>query len=445
MGTHRAGPPADGDAIPEPLLPPLDDPAPGRRTRADRKAERLAKTERAVAEYARRDTERAQRRAERRGEPYPPPGPYGAPGGSEAEPGAGPAGWFEDPAPGSAGASPGPGHLDAQVAGAPRGNASRQKAHQEKPRREKAPPKEPRVKEKRPKQPRPKDPGRTRRRVVITSFTALGLAAAVGGGLAVANFAESAPGEESTRPPVATMSAAALKQLTSVPPKVLDEVGAGSAVALLGRVDAPALRSGKKPRLLYIGAESCPLCAVERWPLVVALSRFGTWSNLGVILSPEEELYPNTPTLSFHGATYTSKYLAFSGFETTSRIRTAGQYVPLDALSAADANTLRTLRTAPYVPEEATSRLPFIDLGGKFVGAGTHVRAAFVPFFTGKTHDQIAASLADPGTALAKAVDGGANAYTAAICETLPKKSRPAAVCSSVAAKSGKSVLRAKR
>jgi len=39
--------------------------------------------------------------------------------------------------------------------------------------------------------------------------------------------------------------------------------------------------------------------------------------------------------LSFHGATYTSKYLAFSGYETTSRVRTAGQYATLDALSAA--------------------------------------------------------------------------------------------------------------
>jgi hypothetical protein len=32
--------------------------------------------------------------------------------------------------------------------------------------------------------------------------------------------------------------------------------------------------------MLYIGAEYCPYCAAERWPLVMALSKFGTFSNL---------------------------------------------------------------------------------------------------------------------------------------------------------------------
>lgn len=36
-----------------------------------------------------------------------------------------------------------------------------------------------------------------------------------------------------------------------------------------------------KPRVLFIGAEFCPYCAAERWPLAVALSRFGTLHNLG--------------------------------------------------------------------------------------------------------------------------------------------------------------------
>ena len=40
-------------------------------------------------------------------------------------------------------------------------------------------------------------------------------------------------------------------------------------------------RTGKKkPELLYIGAEYCPYCAASRWPLIIALSRFGTFKGL---------------------------------------------------------------------------------------------------------------------------------------------------------------------
>ena len=45
-------------------------------------------------------------------------------------------------------------------------------------------------------------------------------------------------------------------------------------------IDAPALTADGKPEVLYVGAEYCPFCAAERWPVVVALSRFGTWSGL---------------------------------------------------------------------------------------------------------------------------------------------------------------------
>jgi hypothetical protein len=59
--------------------------------------------------------------------------------------------------------------------------------------------------------------------------------------------------------------------------------------------------------VLYAGAEYCPFCAAERWALATALSRFGTFTNLGTTASAGGQEYaPNTATLSFHGATYTS-------------------------------------------------------------------------------------------------------------------------------------------
>ena len=74
--------------------------------------------------------------------------------------------------------------------------------------------------------------------------------------------------------------------VTNVPASALDAVGAGQGitppVALPPSV--PPVVSDGAPEVLYIGAEYCPFCAVERWPLVVALSRFGTFAGLG--LSP---------------------------------------------------------------------------------------------------------------------------------------------------------------
>ena len=105
---------------------------------------------------------------------------------------------------------------------------------------------------------------------------------------------------------------------------------------------APALTAGGKPRFLDISAESCASCAVERWPIVVALSRFGAWSDLSATLSPSGELYPNTPTLTFHGATYKSRYLSFTGVETRGRDKENGVYETLDTLSARTPRRSRT-------------------------------------------------------------------------------------------------------
>jgi Domain of unknown function (DUF929) len=44
--------------------------------------------------------------------------------------------------------------------------------------------------------------------------------------------------------------------------------------------DQAALTASGKPEVLYTGAGFCPYCAAVRWPLIVALSRFGTFSGL---------------------------------------------------------------------------------------------------------------------------------------------------------------------
>ena len=96
--------------------------------------------------------------------------------------------------------------------------------------------------------------------------------------------------------------------------------------------NAEAITADGKPKVLYVGAEYCPFCAAERWPMVVALSRFGT-----LLAAWASRRRPRrTPTRArrrcpFHGSTYTSDKLSFTGYETTTNQQQAdGSYPPLD-------------------------------------------------------------------------------------------------------------------
>jgi hypothetical protein len=127
--------------------------------------------------------------------------------------------------------------------------------------------------------------------------------------------------------------------------------------------------------------------------------------------------------LSFHGATYSSDYLSFTGVETSGRTKVNGQYATLDNLTAADQKTFETYDQPPYINGSAGS-IPFLDLGGSFISSG----ASFDPqLLAGMSHRQIAIALSDPTSPVAKAVDGSANVLTAALCEVTGQQ--PSAVC----------------
>lgn len=177
--------------------------------------------------------------------------------------------------------------------------------------------------------------------------------------------------------------------------------------------------------LLYIGAEYCPFCAAERWPMVVALSRFGSFSNLGQTESAgSPEAYPNTPTLSFHGSSYTSAYIVFQGVETESNQRTGLTYAPLDNLTSEQEQLLRTYDAPPYV--SSGGAIPFVLIGNGYVFNGSQYLPSALQ---GMTAEEVAASLRDPTTQQARDIGGSANLLTAAIC-TLTSQ-QPSEVCSS--------------
>ncbi|MEU4293613.1 DUF929 family protein [Kribbella sp. NPDC026596] len=274
-----------------------------------------------------------------------------------------------------------------------------------------------------------------RRRRLLLAVGAVVLVIVIVGGLITIRLVGG--GKKDTTAASGSADAQIMTALTSIPDSTFAAVGSESVQAAPSAIDAPALTADGKPKVLYIGAEFCPYCAAERWPVSVALSRFGTFSNLGTTHSSANDVFPNTPTLSFHGATYTSQYLSFTGVETTTNQQVNGQYEPLDTPTAEDQKTFDTYNQPPYV--KTGGSIPFIALGGKFVSSG----ATYSPeVLAGKTQAEVADALKDPSSPIAKAVIASANVYTAAICKLT--NNQPANVCSSApvtaaAAKLGKS------
>ncbi len=227
--------------------------------------------------------------------------------------------------------------------------------------------------------------------------------------------------------PTGSALATVVKDTTTVPASTLAAVGAGSVTSPPSSLaNGTPLTSGGKPEMLYVGAEYCPYCAFERWGMVVALSRFGTFKNLSTTHSSSSDQFPNTPTWTFYKSSYTSKYLAFSSVEeTTNQLASNGQgYEPLQTPTAAQQALLAKYDAPPYVPSASKGAIPFVYIGGKYLISGA---SASPSVLQGKTWASIASSLKDPSSDVAKAVNGTANFITAAICKTT--SNQPSNVC----------------
>jgi hypothetical protein len=219
---------------------------------------------------------------------------------------------------------------------------------------------------------------------------------------------------------------------TSVPASALDTVGAGTFNGKVQTItgNPPPLVSNGKPELLFIGAEYCPYCAANRWAMIVALSRFGTFSGLTTVHSGitdgagDQEPYPNTPTFTFVNAKYTSKYLTFTSVEGETNIpdTSTGGYTALQTPTSAQQALLTKYDAAPYTTQAGA--IPFLDFGNKYVSIGVSYPNTAIQ---GLTWSQIAADLHNPNSTAAKAVDGTANYYTAAICKMTGNQ--PASAC----------------
>ena len=236
--------------------------------------------------------------------------------------------------------------------------------------------------------------------------------------------------------PTATALNSVVSTLTSVSTSATDAVGNGGN-QVIGKpqtIPGPLLTANGKPEMMYVGAEYCPYCAAERWAMIVALSRFGTFSGLKPISSAAKdgqgtaEPYPNTPTWTFYGSSYTSNYLTFTPVEVQTNIpdKTTGSYTTLQTLTSAQNAVFSKWDAPPYVPSGDNGSFPFVTFGNKYMIAG----ASYSPgVLANLSWSQIASSLTKPSTATATAINGTANYISAAICKLT--NDQPASACTS--------------
>jgi thiol-disulfide isomerase/thioredoxin len=229
-------------------------------------------------------------------------------------------------------------------------------------------------------------------------------------------------------PPPAHGTPSLVAKVTSVPESVFVKVGLPSEITNTPTkvTKQAALKQNGLPVVVYVGAEYCPFCAAERWAIIMALSKFGTFSGLTPIYSSSSDFAPDTPSFTFYKSSYKSKYVVFEPYEVATN-------QPAKSASACNINGYACLQTK--LPATVVSlfegigdgSFPFIDFGNKSLqtGAGFEDQPLLL---AGLTQSQVATQLYNSKSAVAQAEDGSANYLTAAVCATTGNK--PAAVCS---------------
>ena len=266
-----------------------------------------------------------------------------------------------------------------------------------------------------------------RRRILIASGSIIVVIAVVVAFIVIK--ANNKPATNSSNGPTGSALSSVVSKVTNVPASTLDKIGDGGG-SFTGKImpvnGGTPLTSGGKPEMLYMGAEYCPYCAAERWSMIVALSRFGTFSGLSTVHSSTTDTPSNLPTFTFHGSSYTSKYLTFTPVEMQTNVldQSTGNYPVLEKPTAAQQALLTKYDAPPYVSSADAGAIPFIYFGGKYLSVG----ATYDPtVLNGKSWDQIASALSDPNSSIAKAIGGSANHITAAICKMTGNQ--PASAC----------------
>lgn len=239
-----------------------------------------------------------------------------------------------------------------------------------------------------------------------TAILALAGVILVGGLLAIAIIETASSNKNAGGTPAAPLDPAVAESLQNMPESIFTAAGNSTTSNPPQAIKGTPISVDGKPEVLYVGAEYCPFCAAQRWPLVLALSRFGTFSNLQSSHSAADDAYPNTPTLSFYGSSYDSPYLAFTPVEQYTNERVNGAYAPLQSLTAEQQKIVNAYN--------AGGGIPYLYLAGQYELAGANFNPTLL---AGLGVDRVVSKIADSSTTQSKAIAGSANVLTAALCE----------------------------
>jgi thiol-disulfide isomerase/thioredoxin len=241
-------------------------------------------------------------------------------------------------------------------------------------------------------------------------------------------------------PPKTTRAGQPLAGTFSVSPALVNKVEnvglttlvSAAAAAKNGATPAFGLPSGTalltvdgKPEILFMGAEWCPYCAAERWSLLMALSKFGTFGPLRGTTSSSSDTNASTPTFSFYNADYKSKYISFVPVEE----ETATE-AKLQAPTAAQTALFDKWDAPPYVSAQQAGAIPFIYFDGKYLLIGAQYDAspiAGMPFTSAVPYMTSGANATSTGA------EASAGYVVGDICALT--HDQPASVCGHVPAK----------
>ena len=266
-----------------------------------------------------------------------------------------------------------------------------------------------------------------RQRIIISTVIITILAVGIVAGVII--FLQPKPQDPNIGQPISTQM---YDYLSGVSNTTLSQVGIGASQGVSPMTPFPSgagsLTLGGKPEFLYVGADYCPYCAAERWSIIVALSKFGTFTGLTYMESSQTDIYANTPTFSFWNpqtklpVNYTSPYIAFVSVETSDRNQNTLQKLSSDQ---------QTLINNYDCYNGQCGGLAYVDIANQWeMGTASHAGSQFLPNILDGVGNwtTIGSLLNNPTTAPAQAVDGAANYLISAICSV--DGNSPSSVCS---------------
>lgn len=180
------------------------------------------------------------------------------------------------------------------------------------------------------------------------------------------------------------------------------------------------LSAGGHPEVVYVGANFCPYCAGERWAIVMAMSKFGTFTRLRGTTSSSTDVNASTPTFTFYGSSYKSQYLTFLTDEQSTNTQQ-----PLQAPNALEQELLNKWDVSPWTSQNGS--IPFVYLGGKYVVTGIQYDASS---FAGEPWLTAAEDITSGTTPVSAHAEAAAGFLVSDLC-TLTHN-QPSSVCSQV-------------